>query len=149
MDIILLLFLLFIGAPISVFIHELGHAIAAVSLNANYIEITLGSGRELYILKWKQYVIRCNRIYFIGGVANYERNKPFTSKEMIWLTLFGPLFNGITASIIFFLLIIYPNVYLQLLFWFNIWLAIANLIPFRIKEKQTDGYTIIQLIKNN
>lgn len=147
MDINLLLFLLFIGSPISVFIHELGHAVAAITIKAKYAEITIGSGRELCVFKWKKYIMRCNCFYFIGGVSKYERNTPFTSKEMIWVTLLGPVFNGILAIIIFFLLKAYPNNYLQILFLFNLWLAFANLIPLRLNEKQTDGYTIMQLIK--
>ncbi|WP_405101338.1 site-2 protease family protein [Oceanobacillus sp. FSL H7-0719] len=148
MDINLLLFLIFIGSPISIFIHEFGHALAAIAIRANDITITIGSGREFYVVKWKRYIVKCNIFYFIGGASNYERDEPFTSKEMIWLTLLGPVFNGIAAGVIYFLLMIFPNVYLEIFFWFNMWLAIANLIPFRINEKQTDGYAIIQLLKN-
>ncbi len=145
--IILLFFLLFIGSPISIFIHELGHAIAAISVRANNVEITIGSGQEICRLKWKQYTLRCHRLYFIGGFSKYERRTPFIPKEMIWITILGPAFNGIAAVIIFFLFKACPNNYLQLFFWFNIWLAFTNLIPLCVNGKQTDGYTIMQLIR--
>lgn len=147
MDINLLLFLLFIGSPISIFIHELGHAVAAISLKANQITISIGSGQALFTIRIYHITVIINRVYFIGGMTKYKRTKGFTSKELIWLTILGPVFNGVTACIIFTLLAILSNTYLQLLFLFNLWLALANLLPFRIKDKQTDGYTIIQLLR--
>lgn len=146
MDIYLLLFLLLIAAPISILLHEVGHACAARIINADLIIITIGRGKKLKTVCFKKLQIIIYNIYFLGGVAESKRNNPYQSLEIIWIAFSGPIFSGIVAFLFYMLNVLYPNNYLQLLFWFNVWLAVVNMIPFKINEKQTDGYMIIKLI---
>ena len=66
---------------------------------------------------------------------------------MVWITILGPLFNAISALLSFYLFQLYPSNFLGLLFWFNIWMAVVNIIPIKINGKQTDGLTILRLIR--
>jgi len=147
MNINLLLYLLLLASPISILIHELGHAVAAIFLKSNSITISIGSGEKLFSVQLKQIKIVINRVYFIGGFTTNKRKAPFQSGELIWLTILGPVFNGIASCFIYLLMEPSSNAYIHLLMWFNIWLATANLLPFRIGEKQTDGYIILQIVR--
>ena len=147
MNINLLLYLLFIASPFSVLIHELGHAIAAISIKSNNSTISIGSGEKLFSVQLKRINIVIHRIYFIGGYTQNNREVPYQPGELIWLTILGPIFNGIAACLIYLMMDLSSNAYIHLLMWFNIWLATANLLPLRIGEKQTDGYIIFQIVR--
>ncbi|GAB3052560.1 site-2 protease family protein [Virgibacillus ainsalahensis] len=149
MDIYLLLYLIFIVAPCSTTIHELGHAFAARSVNADRITLSVGMGKRI----WKVFLGRVQIIFhlafFVGGLAKSERKIPYQSVEIIWFTIWGPITSGIFALLAYILFTMYPNGYLQLLYLFNLWLAVVNIIPFKMKEKQTDGYIILKTILRN
>ena len=147
MNINLLLYLLFLASPVSVLFHELGHAVAAITLKSKSITISIGSGEKLFSVQLQRIKIVINRVYFIGGFTTNKRELPYQSGELIWLTILGPVFNGIAACIIYQLMEPSSNAYIHILMWFNIWLATANLLPFRIGEKQTDGYIILQIVR--
>ena len=142
-----ILFLLFIGAPISVLIHEFGHAIAASCVNAKHITIYLGSGRDLFAFRLGRLKLVVRLFYFVGGLTTNERSIHYSKRELLWITSFGSVLNGFVAIILFFLMMWVPNVYLSIMFWFNLWLAIGNLLPIRINDKKTDGYTILEIFK--
>lgn len=146
MDIYLLLYLILIVAPLSIVLHEMGHAFAARIVNADLITVTIGKGKRFKRIGLKRTQIIVYSNFLLGGVAESIRNKPYNSFEVIWITIFGPILSGIIAFLFYILNEMYPNNYLQLFFWFNIWLAVVNIIPFKIKGKQTDGYMIIKVI---
>ena len=149
MNIYLLLFLLFIVAPIGTLIHEGGHLIGAKLMKADYLHVTIGYGKKLFTFKCKniQIIICC--FFFIGGHVKNERYVPYRTIEMISIIVFGPLLNGVFAVFFYMLYDLFPNEYLFLLFLFNGWLALINLIPFKVKDKQSDGYMILKLLRKS
>ncbi|PAV29543.1 hypothetical protein CIL05_11815 [Virgibacillus profundi] len=144
MDIYLLVFLITIAAPFSIFLHELGHAIAARTVNADQITLSIGLGNKISTIFLGKIQITINAIFFLGGLAKSERNIPYKSSEIVWISISGPITNAVFAFLVYLAYFIYPNNFLHLLFLFNLWLAFANIIPFKIKEKKTDGYTIFK-----
>ncbi|KHE72614.1 site-2 protease family protein, partial [Halobacillus sp. BBL2006] len=130
-------------------IHELGHVLAALAFRTEQSTINVGSGIPL--IKGKigkvRFNIRC--LVFHGAHSINERKDEFSDHQKAWICLGGPLLN----AIVFFLLFLTPSFDrfspVTLFYLFNGYLAIANLIPFRIKEKKSDGYRFIQCIKND
>ncbi|RDW19114.1 hypothetical protein CWR48_08675 [Oceanobacillus arenosus] len=147
MDISLLIFLILIVVPCSTLIHEMGHALAARMVHADSIKLSIGRGKRLTRFSFEQIQITINVIYFLDGITVSSRAIPFNRKELICICCLGPILNGIIAFLLFATLNWVSNEYVQLLFWYNIWLGFANLIPIKYKDKHTDGYTLYKLIK--
>ncbi|MEK3908478.1 site-2 protease family protein [Oceanobacillus profundus] len=146
MSLYLFVCLVLIIAPICTFIHELGHACGAKLVKADRIKINLGIGKRQWTSAMNNLELTWRSVYFIGGVTKTERERPYNNSEIIWITFFGPMFNGVAATFIYIILEVNTNGLLQLFFWFNVWMAVVNLIPFKFKGKQTDGFTIFRLI---
>ncbi|WP_077358065.1 M50 family metallopeptidase [Virgibacillus halodenitrificans] len=146
MSIPLLFYLILIVAPISIAMHELGHALMAIVLKAHKVEVSIGAGKKLGGISRKGFQLSIYSLYFLGGVVEHEKKHPYKLREIIWISLSGPIMNAILAFIVYLLYDWIPNNYTSLFLLFNIWLAVVNLIPFKIKEKQTDGYTIFKEI---
>jgi len=145
--IIVLLYLVLIVAPISTFLHELGHALGAKFVKADQITLLIGAGKPLKTITVRKIEFVIHNLFFIGGLTKSERKYPYKKIEMIWITALGPMMNAFIALLSYLLYLFYPNIFLYLLFMFNSWLALVNIIPFKIKGNQTDGYTILQLLK--
>ncbi|WP_157087716.1 site-2 protease family protein [Oceanobacillus damuensis] len=141
------LYLIFIIAPLTTLIHELGHVSGSLAVNADYIQLSIGTGKRKMVLKRKRVEFNIYPAFFIGGITRSERAKPYNKTESVWITILGPTFNAITALISYLLFEVFPSEFLQLLFWFNMWMAIVNIIPFTINGKRTDGFTILELIR--
>src|SRR5690625_6135794 len=140
MNIYLLLFLLFIAAPIGTLIHEGGHLIGAKLMKADYLHLTIGYGKKLFTFICQNIQIIICRFFFIGGYVKNERYLPYRTIEMICIIVFGPLLNVVFAVFFYMLYNLFPNEYIFLLLLFNLWLALINLILFKVKDKQSDGY---------
>ncbi|MFD1850536.1 M50 family metallopeptidase [Oceanobacillus bengalensis] len=150
MEILLLaLYLVFIAAPASTYFHELGHALAANLVKADMIHITIGKGKQMIHLSNEKINTYVNRQFFLGAYTVSTRENPYTAYEKIFIALMGPLTNGIIVILLYILYGVIPNIYLELAFWFNLWLAIVNMIPFKWREKHTDGYTIYKEARTN
>ncbi|WP_087971579.1 hypothetical protein [Oceanobacillus rekensis] len=149
MDIYLIAYLLFIIAPLTTLIHELGHVSGSFIVKADSIQLSMGYGKRQLILNFKQIKFTFYAFYFLGGNTWSNRAKPYKNSEMVWITILGPIFNAVSAWVSYCLNELYPSTFLHLLYWFNIWMAVVNIIPFKINGKQTDGLTILHLIKNN
>ncbi|MBP1949514.1 site-2 protease family protein [Virgibacillus litoralis] len=146
MNISLLLYLLFVVAPIGTVLHEAGHVLGAKSLKADHVRLTIGSGTIVNTFIIRKVQVRIRAIFFLGGSASSERKNMYKPSELIWIALCGPLTNGFIALLLYILYMIYPSSYLLLLLLFNLWIAIINLVPFRFKEKQSDGYAIVKVL---
>lgn len=144
--VLLLLYIGLIVGPIGILVHELGHAIGAYIVEASKITIKIGSGRHFKTYKIGKIHFVIYSLYFLGGIAKSKREEQYSRIEKIWISICGPLSSGILASLFFFIAKIVPTIYLELLFYFNAWLTLVNMIPFRIKDKQSDGYIILQSI---
>ena len=150
MDIYLLIYLIFIAGPFSVLLHESGHAIASRVLSAKHITVSLGYGKKISTIVFERFQLNIHIVYFLGGLASSEREKPYKSSEIIWITISGPIANGLFTCVFYFIYVMYLNEYVFLLCLFNLWLTVINIIPFRINGKQTDGYTILnEFFKHN
>lgn len=147
MNIYLLLFLLFFVAPIGTIIHEGGHLLGAKLMKADHMLISIGCGRKLFTVKYSNIQIHIRRFFFIGGLAQNKRDVPYQTIEMIWIIGFGPFLNGVFASLFYLLYCLIPSEYIYLLFLFNLWLVLINVIPFKVKDKQSDGYMILNLLR--
>lgn len=144
--IILLLFLLIV-APITVFIHELGHAIGSLMMRADKIELNIGAGRKLFSIENSKWTIGVYIFYMLGAHTASERDPYFSKMEQIVISGFGPLLNGVVWFIVQQWNPADDFGIWQLFALFNFWLFFINLIPFRIKGKQSDGYTILRALQ--
>lgn len=143
----LFLFLIFIGSPFSVFMHELGHALAGIVAKTTQTTLYLGTGKKFFRFRCGRICFVVQRFYLFGGYTINERKSPYTTWELVYITASGPLMNGLVALGILFLWNTAANPYLSILFAFNVWLALGNLVPIRLKGKQTDGYTIMEILR--
>jgi len=149
MNITLIIYLVLVAAPISTILHETGHALAAKYAKADKIILLIGIGEPFKILTISNIQLVIHKLFFIGGMVESIRKQPYNKKEKIRITISGPVTNAITAMLSYFLYLMWPSKFLYLFFMFNIWVAVVNIIPFKIKGKQTDGYTVLQLIKEH
>lgn len=144
---VVFLILVFIIAPLSLLFHEVGHLVGAALMGATSIRLTIGLGKPLWQATFANIQIIIRRFFLFNSVTSTVRTEPFTTREKIVITSMGPMFSA-TLTIIAF---IAYNVFVQtdilyLFFLFNLWLLVINLIPFKIGQKQSDGYTILKLI---
>lgn len=148
MDIYLFLYLVFIVAPAGAVIHESGHLLGAAVVQAKHISLSIGEGKEIISFSFKRIHITVHLLFFLGGLAQSERETPYKPLEMIWITACGILSSGLFAALFYLMYNTYENAYLYLFYLFNGWLAVANSIPFKIKDKQSDGYVIYKILQN-
>nr|WP_210434343.1 site-2 protease family protein [Virgibacillus sp. SK37] len=147
MNLIQIIFtLVLIIAPLSTFFHEFGHAIAARTLKANEITLKMGKGKRLVAITLLDLNIEIHSLFFIGGHTISKRYPYYKKRELIYISLLGPLSNGIIALLLYFYLSYEVNLYIELSFWFNIWLFTMNIIPIHMNNKYTDGYIVYKLI---
>ncbi|HLR73976.1 MAG TPA: site-2 protease family protein [Virgibacillus sp.] len=148
MNLNLLLFLIFIVAPIGTVIHELGHVIGASLVKSDRIMLSIGTGKKLGTISLKNVDISIHTLFFLGGYTYYERKDTYQSNELIWMTILGPISSCLFAYIFYYCYQVAPNSYFKLLFLFNAWLTIVNIVPFKFRRKSSDGYIIVKLLTN-
>lgn len=145
MDIYVVLWLVLIIAPISTFLHEGGHVLGAKWRKADSIHLSIGSGKQVATFSYKQIRISLHSLFFLGGMAYNERNSPYQRTEIIFISLCGPLSNGVAAAAVFGLAG-FSWMPVRAFILFNLWLLVINLIPFSLRGKQSDGYTIMKTV---
>ncbi|RKQ37709.1 site-2 protease family protein [Oceanobacillus halophilus] len=143
----IVVFLIFFIAPISTLIHELGHAVAARLLRADFVSLFIGKGKRLVTFNIFQIQFVVNSFFILGGHTMSYKSPPYNMYESVYVTLFGPLLNGIVAFILSIFYSIQANIYIEIAIWFNLWLFFVNLIPIRLNERQTDGYIVYKMLK--
>ncbi|WP_047980002.1 site-2 protease family protein [Ornithinibacillus contaminans] len=146
MNIILLLFLVFIVAPISNLIHELGHLTGAKLAKADAIRVHIGRGRKVFQVAINQIEIVIGIVFISAGVTESRRDRTYKSYEVIYITLLGPLFNAIAVFICYLLYEVVRNEFLLLIMLYNGWLFMMNCIPFKMKDQASDGYIVLKEI---
>ena len=150
MDLFLTLcFLLFVMSTLGTLIHESGHVLGAMFVRADNIHLSIGLGKPLTTFSLKKLHITVHRLFFLGGSVKSERYPPFRKLELFCVTVLGSINNGFFALLFYFLNEVHYNNYIQFLCIFNLWLMIVNLLPFKLKEKQSDGYTLLKMIIRN
>ncbi|MGP4076963.1 site-2 protease family protein [Halobacillus sp. K22] len=142
-DVLLLIFLI---APLSLFIHEMGHVLSAMIFRAEKSDIIIGTGRQVCKLRLGRLHVYVRLIFFNGGHSINEKTPSFAVKEKAWISAGGPLLNGTVA----FLLFLGPAAEQSEGFFyfcmFNGYLAIVNSFPFCIKGRKSDGYRFFQYL---
>ncbi|WP_042145772.1 site-2 protease family protein [Paucisalibacillus sp. EB02] len=144
MNTVLLIYLVFIVAPISNLIHELGHMLGAMLAKADEITLYVGRGRKLCGLLFRQTEIQFGMAFFTSGLTISTRKEDYRSHEMIYIAFFGPLLNGIMVFIFYFLYINLPNTFIFIFMLYNGWLCLMNCLPFKIGKQESDGYIIVR-----
>ncbi|MUV39734.1 hypothetical protein JNUCC1_03618 [Lentibacillus sp. JNUCC-1] len=142
MGVLIIMLFLIVIVPVSNALHEAGHMAAAAAVHSDRFNMIIGSGRPLWQLDFGRLTITVHRMFFIGASAEQTRESPFTPLEKTWISLCGPLLN-VFASLIGLMALNWIS--LPLIEWFilyNMWLGIMNLIPLKIKQRQSDGYII-------
>ncbi|UOR12411.1 site-2 protease family protein [Halobacillus amylolyticus] len=131
--------LLFVVAPLGLFIHELGHAAVGLWNGAERSHLSLGVGPLLCKCKIKRLTVHLHYIFIIGGHSLNEKEADFTSKQQAMISLGGPLSNAVCAAVLYMSDLPQQSHVLQLLYFFNLYLALVNMIPFRLKGRESDG----------
>lgn len=145
---IALVFLTFIGAPTSLVFHELGHVTGARFIHASRVILMIGEGKTIWKGQFKFITIILRRLYFINSVTQTIPNQPLTKRNIVTISAMGPIFSLLLGVIVYLVYAIFiSHIIIYILFLFNIWLGVVNLIPFKIGQKQSDGYTILQAMK--
>lgn len=148
MTFFLIAYLLLVVSPIGMVIHELGHAFGAKLVKVTHITLIFGLGKKIHTFIAKGVSVEIRACYFLGGYTKTSGYNSYTNKSVFWITLFGPISNGLFAIIFYYLNQMFVNPYINLLFLFNLWLAVVNIIPFKYKGKQSDGYILLQSLQN-
>lgn len=144
---LIITFLLFI-APFTIIIHEIGHMAGAIIVKADNVHLSIGQGKKVFTVSLRKLVIHIHAIFFMGGQATSKREKPYGPMDILLITISGPLMNVFLASAIYFLFKVHSSDYILLFIFFNLWVGLGNLIPFKIREKYSDGYIIFHTLIN-
>src|SRR5699024_11136899 len=145
----MVLILLFIVAPICTFLHEGGHMIGAFICRAETIKLTMGSWKKLFTRSFGKITMDVRLYFFISGQTESKRASRYKQKEAAIISLCGPLCNLIMVAVSLLTYRYYPSDFILLFLFYNSWLGIVNLIPFKIKSKLSDGYIVLRAIQKN
>ena len=137
-----LLMVILVISPLSLLLHETGHTLAANVYTKACVKLHLGVGPRLFTWKHARGEVAINAIYFAGGMTISPQPEKAYSKVVIALA--GPFVNLCVAALTPFLPL-QPSMVAWILF-FNLWLGITNLIPFKFFGKQSDGWTVMKVI---
>jgi len=149
-DILQFIILLIFIAPVSLLFHEIGHAIAAKWMNATSIQLNIGAGKQIWTGSIKNIQVRIRKMFLFNFLTSTIRKQPFLKNEKIFISMMGPSFNAFIAIVAYLLYNVFTPLYsIYLFFLFNVWFVFINLVPFKIGQKQSDGYTICKLLLNN
>lgn len=136
--------LIILVAPISLFIHELGHILPALMFKSERSSIIIGRGPLLMKLQFGKVRLEMNWLFFQGAHSASERTDEFTNREKAWISFGGPLLNALVAMTCFWVLLPSESRVILIFAFFNGYLAIVNSIPFSFKGKKSDGYQFLQ-----
>ncbi|MFS0751531.1 hypothetical protein [Oceanobacillus sp. 1P07AA] len=149
MSLIDIVLFLFIIAPIITLIHEIGHVSGSFVYKAVHISIHIGWGSPIIKKRVGNLQVNIYSLYILGGGSYYHFSHDLLPHQRAFIALLGPLFN----IIVFFMLLIPFGIdsdYLlvSLAMWFNLWIAIVNMIPFQWKNKSSDGLVVWYAIRD-
>ena len=141
--------LFFLIAPFCTMFHETGHALAAKWRQADNVVITIGRGAPLWYKSWYGIQIIMRKWIFLSGYVASSKQNSYSTKEKCFIALSGPVFSLLLAAVFWWMNLLLPFRYLfYMLCLFNIWIGFINLIPFKIGQKESDGYTIYKQLCN-
>lgn len=133
--------------PLSLFWHELGHVIGGKLVRATHITVTLGLGKPLFRLNVGNMTFDVRRIFFVHSLTETKKNDSLSKREIVIVSMMGPL-NSLVFGLCFYAVhqLAMPSFVIYLMFLFNIWIGIINLLPFKWKSRHSDGYAIVKAL---
>jgi len=140
------LMLLVIIVPLSLLLHELGHGCIAYIRNVPCIDIGIGMGKEIFSFQIGRMHVHISLIFFLGAFASYSSEEGFKHLDKALISLGGPLFSMVAFWLCWWGFMTIQTNFLFTLMLFNGWLALINLFPYKIKEKKSDGYILVEAI---
>src|SRR5699024_12477177 len=96
------------------------------------IYLIICAGKQIFTFTIGMLIVRIQQLFFMHFVTVSNRDKTYTSKERIVISIMGPAFSILLAVFFYSLFYFYFSVYVVYIgFLFNIWLAFFNLIPLK------------------
>lgn len=147
MDLFLIVYLIIFVAPISLLLHELGHVIGAILIKSETIKLVIGSGKEVIQINGSSTLqISIHQWFFWGAFTESVQSSPVQPRKVVIVAVLGPAFSLLWAFLFYYVTSFIAHPLLQLFFFFNLWIGVINILPFKIGIKQSDGYTIIRTL---
>lgn len=145
----LLLIFIIIIAPLSLLWHELGHVFGAKIVRASHVTLTIGVGKPILKRTYQNVTFIICKMFLFNSLTETKRPYLLSRRDKVVITFMGPMSSLMLGLLAYCLYVfIAPHLLLYGLFLFNMWIGLINLIPFKINERPSDGYTILQIIKN-
>ncbi|MCH1625587.1 site-2 protease family protein [Ferdinandcohnia quinoae] len=138
---------LFLSVPLTNLLHEVGHVSGAKFLGIKGSQIQLGTGPKLFHFHVKETKVDVMLAYFIGAYSTNEYQGRLQEWKRGVISLSGPILN-IIVVVIMTILGLTETTSLRLFILFNLWVGGVNIIPFKIKEKESDGYIFVKALVN-
>ncbi|MGM8366702.1 site-2 protease family protein [Virgibacillus sp. W0181] len=147
MDPGVILYLIIIVAPFSLLLHEMGHVLGARIVKSEYIKLSIGSGKKLFNLTCLVPInISFHQWFFWGAYTKSKRKIPLNSLESAIVSGLGPIASIIVAFVFYYINNLFAHPFINVFVLFNLWVALVNIIPFKIGNKQSDGYMILKAL---
>ncbi|RTQ92261.1 hypothetical protein [Lysinibacillus telephonicus] len=134
--------------PLTIFIHELGHAFFLKIFKIPFNKIILGIGKELFSIN----KIQINTYYFLGGGCDYSLTNRVHWFKYFLFSFGGILFNIISVCLVYYFskdILFHSDSFLSnisLLFILISSVSILNILPLRFtifgKKMTFDGYNM-------
>ena len=137
---------LIIVVPVSMLVHELGHAFGAILIGAASVSIQLGIGRKVLSLKFGKVRLTIRLIPWFGAYTKSMLRAETSNLKGALIPAGGPIISMAVFAILLLSYIEWTTEWLSFALLFNGWLAIVNTIPFRLGKKQSDGYTVLYML---
>ena len=148
----LLIGFLLLAAPISNLLHEIGHILVARFFQVRGTQISLGIGPKLFGFKVGGTFLEINLVYFIGAFSTNDSSLEISDFKKAMIAVGGPVMNIVIAVVMMRIYEI-ENMLVSLTIFYNIWLGIMNLLPYKFIGKASDGWvflsSLFEQMKNN
>lgn len=144
----------------SLFIHEMGHAVAAVTASKNSkVEVFLGTSSKTNKLRLRIGRITCYLTIALSGFCNYRianEFPSFTYKQKIFFFMGGPIASLLISTVLFIVSFSVSGVAGNILInsaAANFFLFITSMIPWTypafLGGLPSDGLQVLNLMKTN
>ncbi|MCT2534767.1 hypothetical protein NC661_04490 [Aquibacillus koreensis] len=160
----LIIFLVYFALvfPISTFIHELGHALPALILSKEKVEIRLGTRFKGSGVRFGRLTIKVQPFSGFTGVVNFNISKESNAKARnFWILILGPMFSFFLVVGCYFVITYneLPDVIdflIRALMFASLAQFTLTIIPMKYpiffgayKGTPSDGYRVLMLFKKD
>ncbi|MCF6136965.1 site-2 protease family protein [Pseudalkalibacillus berkeleyi] len=145
---LLMLIIVFVLFPIATLLHELGHYITARLTGIKIIQIKMGIGNTILKLNDGPLRLEVRVLFFIGGSTSWECTTQSRPIQRMFIALNGPIANLLLAFLAFHYMhyvgLPLMEQTLHMFMLVNFWIAIGNLIPYKLNNRTSDGWLVVQ-----